>query len=219
MQVSSLTSAFSVTLIASTGHADAQAAQPVQVALSTFTTIMVLPRWTLILVFLFIFSPWKLSWKKGEYPPVPSSLLFWFILFQFFVRPSPTKCKIQIHDPKLKTKKNKEIQERDRNLPGHKPIRQRDWSEERDEHPNQNQQQDLYDICIFPHSRPDNTHPIKSYFWSIPRWAMVNISLYQPGETLHSCEGNSLDRRHCTAHRKCTVQDTLLSSSHHPWRE
>jgi hypothetical protein len=46
MQVSSLTSAFSVTLIASTGHADAQAAQPVHVALSTFTTIMVLPRCT-----------------------------------------------------------------------------------------------------------------------------------------------------------------------------
>jgi ribonuclease BN (tRNA processing enzyme) len=41
MQVSSLTSAFSVTLIASTGHADAQAAQPVHVALSTFTAIMV----------------------------------------------------------------------------------------------------------------------------------------------------------------------------------
>jgi hypothetical protein len=46
MQVSSLTSAFSVTLIASTGHADAQAAQPVHVALSTFTAIIVLPRCT-----------------------------------------------------------------------------------------------------------------------------------------------------------------------------
>lgn len=46
MQMSSLTSAFSVTLIASTGHADAQAAQPVHVALSTFTAIMVLPRCT-----------------------------------------------------------------------------------------------------------------------------------------------------------------------------
>lgn len=45
--MSALTSAFSETLIASIGHADAHVAQPVHVGLSTFTAIMVLPRCTL----------------------------------------------------------------------------------------------------------------------------------------------------------------------------
>ena len=55
MQMSSLTSALSFTFIASTGQADSQAAQPVQIALSTFTAIMSYLVAPLILVFLFIF--------------------------------------------------------------------------------------------------------------------------------------------------------------------
>jgi len=140
MQMSSLTSAFSLTLIASTGHADAQAAQPVHVALSTFTAIMVLPRCTPDTGFPIYLFPLGNNPNKRRSGAIIPYVLFWFILFHLLVRSSPTQREKQVHEPKLKSKKDKEIKERDNNRPRHKPVRKSNRSKKRDEHPNQNQQ-------------------------------------------------------------------------------
>lgn len=136
MQVSSLTSAFSVTiLIASTGHADTQAAQPVHVALSTFTTIMVLPRCTPDASFPIYLLPLGNDPEKSKIAAIICLNLFWFVLFYFLVRSFPTQREKQVHDTQLKSKNNKEIHKRDHNRSWDKPVRKGNGSKERDEHP------------------------------------------------------------------------------------
>jgi hypothetical protein len=166
MQVFSSTSAFSLTLIASTGHADAQAAQPVHVALSTFTAITVLPRCTPDTGFPIYLLPLEKKRNTSKIITIIPCILFWFILLHLLFRSSSAKSKIQVHEHKFKDKNDKEIQKRDHNRSWYKPVRKGNRPKEWDEHPNQNQQQDLHDISIFPHTKTDNQLPIKSYFFS-----------------------------------------------------
>jgi hypothetical protein len=109
MQVSSLTSAFSVTLIASTGHADAQAAQPVHVALSTFTAIMVLPRCTPDTGFPIYLLPLGNNQNKRRSGAI---ILYIFIL----VYTVPSSCSLVSHSKrKTGTRTQAQVQKRQGN--------------------------------------------------------------------------------------------------------
>jgi hypothetical protein len=110
IQVSSLTSAFSVTFIASTGHADAQAAQPVHVALSTFTAIMVLPRCTPDTGFpIYLFPSGNNQNKRRSGTIIP----YIFIL----VYTDPSSCSLVSHS---KRKTDTQIQAQDQKRQGNK---------------------------------------------------------------------------------------------------
>lgn len=165
MQVSSLTSAFSTTLIASTGHTDSQAAQPVHVALSTFTAIIVYLVAPLKRVFLFIFYrlyPKKYSFRKYrvyvfweshtfQSHSLPSIFLFWFILLHLFIRSLIIQSKIKINKTKFKCKDDEKIKEGEAYFFNLEPVWKSDRSKERNEHTNQYQQKHLDEISFLPH--------------------------------------------------------------------
>jgi hypothetical protein len=94
------------------------------------------------------------------------------------IRSPAAHGKIQEHHEKLDTENTDEIHEREPDLSDLKPVSDRNGGQERNEHPDQDEQKDLNHVSMLCHMSPCNDSPLKNHFL----FPEVSFGVLTPGD-------------------------------------